>query len=125
MEVIIILYAIIGVLAGFVGGLIGIGGAIIIIPALTMFAGFSQKMAQGTSLFLLLPPIGIVAARNYYKNGNVDIKAAIVMAICFIVASYFGAKLAIYLPSDVLKKIFGIVLLFVAVLAWRKGKKNV
>jgi uncharacterized protein len=105
---------VIGIITGVMAGMLGIGGAIIMIPALVYFMGFSQQMAQGTSLAVMLPPIGIIAAYNYYKAGQVDIKFAIILAVCFLVGSYFGSKLALSLPQAVLKKIFGVLLLFVA-----------
>jgi uncharacterized membrane protein YfcA len=105
---------IIGIITGIMAGMLGIGGAIIMIPALVYFMGFSQQMAQGTSLAVMLPPIGIIAAYNYYKAGQVDIKFAIILAICFLVGSYFGSKLALSLPQPVLKKVFGVLLLLVA-----------
>jgi uncharacterized protein len=104
----------IGILTGAMAGMLGIGGAIIMIPALVFFMGFSQQMAQGTSLAVMLPPVGIIAAYNYYKAGQVNIKFAIILALCFLVGSYFGSKLALNLPQPLLKKIFGVVLLLVA-----------
>jgi uncharacterized membrane protein YfcA len=76
--------------------------------------GFSQQMAQGTSLAVMLPPIGIFAAYNYWKAGQVNIKFALILALAFIVGSYFGSKFALNLPQTLLKKIFGILLLLVA-----------
>jgi uncharacterized protein len=105
----------IGILTGAMAGMLGIGGAIIMIPALVYFMGFNQYMAQGTSLAVMLPPIGIIAAYNYYKAGQVNIKFAIILATAFLVGSYFGSKYALILPQPVLKKIFGILLLAVAV----------
>ena len=105
----------IGIVTGAMAGMLGIGGAIIMIPALVFFMGFSQQIAQGTSLAVMLPPIGIIAAYNYYKAGQVDIKFAIVLAAAFLVGSYFGSKLALNLPQAALKKIFGVLLLLVAV----------
>jgi uncharacterized membrane protein YfcA len=104
----------IGILTGIMAGMLGIGGAIIMIPALVFFMGFSQQAAQGTSLAVMLPPIGIIAAYNYYKAGQVNIKFAIILAVCFLVGSYFGSKLALTLPQPLLKKIFGVLLLLVA-----------
>jgi hypothetical protein len=95
-------------------GMLGIGGAIIMIPALVFLLGISQQSAQGTSLAVMLPPVGIIAAYNYYKAGHVNIKFAIILAVCFLVGSYFGSKLALNLPQSVLKKIFGVLLLLVA-----------
>ena len=105
---------VIGIITGVMAGMLGIGGAIIMIPALVYFMGFSQQLAQGTSLAVMLPPVGILATYNYYKAGQVDIRFAIILAVCFLVGSYFGSKLALSLPQSVLKKIFGVLLLFVA-----------
>jgi uncharacterized protein len=104
----------IGIVTGAMAGMLGIGGAIIMIPALVFFLGFSQQMAQGTSLAVMLPPIGIIAAYNYYKAGQVNIKYALILAGCFLIGSYFGSKLALNLPQATLKKIFGVLLLLVA-----------
>jgi len=111
----LLLLIVIGIITGFMAGMLGIGGAIIMIPALVFFMGFSQQMAQGTSLAVMLPPIGILAAYNYYKAGQVDIKFAIILAVCFLIGSYFGSKAALNIPQPVLKKIFGVLLLLVAV----------
>jgi len=105
----------IGIITGVMAGMLGIGGAIIMIPALVYFMGFSQQMAQGTSLAVMLPPIGILAAYNYYKAGHVDIKFALILAGAFLIGSYFGSKYALTLPQATLKKIFGVLLLLVAV----------
>lgn len=104
----------IGIFTGVMAGMLGIGGAIIMIPALVFFMGFSQQMAQGTSLAVMLPPIGIFAAYNYWKAGQVNIKFALILALAFIVGSYFGSKVALNIPQAVLKKIFGILLILVA-----------
>jgi len=104
----------IGILTGVLAGMLGIGGAIIMIPALVFFLGFSQQAAQGTSLAVMLPPIGIIAAYNYYKAGEVNFKYALIIAVAFIIGSYFGSKLALNLPQALLKKIFGVLLLLVA-----------
>jgi uncharacterized protein len=104
----------IGILTGFMAGMLGIGGAIIMIPALVFLLGISQQTAQGTSLAVMLPPIGIIAAYNYYKAGQVNITFAIILAIFFLIGSYFGSKIALTLPQALLKKIFGVLLLLVA-----------
>ena len=104
----------IGIITGFTAGMLGIGGAIIMIPALVFFMGFSQQTAQGTSLAVMLPPIGIIAAYNYYKAGEVNFKFAMILAVAFLFGSYFGSKLALDLPQPLLKKIFGVLLLLVA-----------
>lgn len=105
---------VIGIITGLMAGMLGIGGAIIMVPALVYIMGLSQQSAQGTSLAVMLPPIGIIAAWNYYKAGHVNIKFALVLALFFIVGSYFGSKISLSLPANVLKKIFGILLLAVA-----------
>lgn len=105
----------IGIVTGFMAGLLGIGGAIIMTPALVFLIGFSQTNAQGTSLAVMLPPIGIIAAYNYYKAGHVNIKFAIILAVCFLVGSWFGSKIAVDIPQQTLKKIFGILLLLVSI----------
>ncbi len=111
----LLILIVIGIITGVMAGMLGIGGAIIMIPALVYFMGFSQQMAQGTSLAVMLPPIGILAAYNYYKAGQVDLKVAIILAICFLAGSYFGSKWAVTIPQPILKKIFGVLLLLVAI----------
>jgi uncharacterized membrane protein YfcA len=111
---VLLILIVIGVVTGITAGMLGIGGAIIMIPALVFFLGFSQQMAQGTSLAVMLPPIGIIAAYNYYKAGQVNLKFAMIVAVAFIVGSYFGSKLALNIPQSLLKKIFGVLLLLVA-----------
>ena len=111
----LIMLLIIGVITGIAAGMLGIGGAIIMIPALVFIMGLSQQTAQGTSLAVMLPPIGVFAAYNYWKAGQVDIKFALILAVTFIIGSYFGSKWALNLPQVVLKKVFGILLLIVAI----------
>jgi uncharacterized membrane protein YfcA len=112
---VIITLVIIGLITGALSGMLGIGGAIIMVPALVYILGLGQQAAQGTSLAVMLPPIGIIAAYNYYKAGQVNIKFALILAAFFIAGSYFGSKLSLTLPENVLKKIFGILLLAVAI----------
>lgn len=111
---IILPYILLGLVAGILSGLIGIGGGIIIIPVLVFIFGFSQHMAQGTTLALLVPPIGLLAALMYYKQGYVDVKVALYICIGFIAGSFFGAKFAMGLSGAVLEKIFGVALLIIA-----------
>jgi uncharacterized membrane protein YfcA len=113
ISMLMILIAI-GIVAGAMAGMLGIGGAIIMIPALVYFMGISQQMAQGTSLAVMLPPIGILAAYNYYKAGHVDIKFALILAVTFLIGSYFGSRFALTLPQATLRKVFGVLLLLVA-----------
>jgi uncharacterized membrane protein YfcA len=110
----LLILIVIGIITGFMAGMLGIGGAIIMIPALVFLLGISQQTAQGTSLAVMLPPIGILAAYNYYKAGQVNIKFALILAAFFLVGSYFGSKLALDIPQAMLKKIFGVLLLLVA-----------
>ncbi len=110
----LILILAIGIITGIVAGMFGIGGAIIMVPALVFVMGFGQHMAQGTSLAVMLPPIGIIAAWNYWKAGQVNIKFALILAAAFLIGSYFGSKFALNIPQNVLKKLFGVLLLLVA-----------
>lgn len=104
-----------GVIAGMLSSIVGIGGGIVIVPVLVFVFAMSQKMAQGTSLAMLLPPIGLFAVLNYYKSGYIDVKVAAILIVSFIVGSYFGSKLALNIEEALLKKIFGVVLMLVAV----------
>jgi hypothetical protein len=110
----IIILVIIGLMTGVFGGMFGIGGAIIMIPALVYFLGVDQHTAQGTSIAIMLPPIGLFAAYNYYKAGQVNIWYAIIIAFAFMVGGYFGSMIAVKLPENLMKKIFGILLILVA-----------
>jgi uncharacterized membrane protein YfcA len=109
-----ILYLLLGLVAGVFSGLIGIGGGVIIVPALIYLFGFEQHLAQGTTLALLVPPIGILAAWTYYKQGFVDVKVAALVALGFFIGGLLGARIAVGLPQPVLRKIFGIALLFIS-----------
>jgi uncharacterized protein len=104
----------IGLGAGVFGGLFGIGGGLIMIPALVFFLGLDQHTAQGTSLAVMLPPIGILAAYNYYKAGQVDIWYAVIIAVTFILGGYIGSKIALDLPEQLMKKLFGVFLILYA-----------
>jgi uncharacterized membrane protein YfcA len=110
----ILILIIIGIAAGILGGLIGVGGGIIIVPSLVYFLSFSQKSAQGTSLGLLLLPVGIFGVLQYYKQGYVDFKVVSIIAIGFLAGSYFGSKIALSVPQETVKKIFAIMLLLIA-----------
>jgi uncharacterized membrane protein YfcA len=114
----VVLIAVIGAAAGLLGGLLGLGGAIIIIPALVMLLGYSQQMAQGTALIMMVLPVGALAAFQYYQKGFVDVKTALIMAVFFFVGGYFGANFATSIPQDVLKKVFAVVLVSIALNLW-------
>jgi uncharacterized membrane protein YfcA len=105
----IIIMASIGLLGGFVSGAFGIGGGIIIVPALVFLAGLSQHQAQGTSLAMMLAPIGILAVLNYYKSGYVNIKFAVILMLAFLLGSYFGSKMAIHIEGKFLRQSFGVL----------------
>ena len=110
----IILYLLLGLFAGIISGLIGIGGGIIIVPALVYLFGLTQHQAQGTTLALLVPPIGLLAAWTYYKHGYVNLTIAGFVCIGFFVGGLLGAKIAVGLSNVILRRIFGIALLLVS-----------
>ena len=110
-----IILIVIGLLAGILSGLVGVGGGILMIPLLIIFLGSTQHQAQGTALFAMLPPIGILAAMNYYKEGFVKWEYAAVIALTFVVGGYFGSKLSISLPAQTVRKVFGVIMLIGAI----------
>ena len=110
----ILILIVIGLAAGTLSGLVGVGGGIIIVPALVFFLGFSQQAAQGTSLGLLLLPAGILAVINYYKQGFIDLKVVGIMCAAFVLGGWVGSKLALSLSQEVVKKTFAIVLFYTA-----------
>ena len=101
-------FVIIGMIGGFTSGLFGIGGGLVIVPALIYWAGFSHHQATGTSLAVLLPPIGLAATLEYYRHGNVNIHAAMILAATMFVGSWFGAHAANRLSGPHLRLIFGV-----------------
>ena len=111
----LILLLIIGFLAGMLGGFVGVGGGLIIVPALVFFLGMSQFQAQGTSLAMMLPPIGILAVLNYAKGGNLNWKYAMILAGAFIIGGYFGSKLTLSLSPSTVKKAFSILMVVAAI----------
>ena len=112
----------IGLFIGVLVGLLGIGGGILVVPALVHLVGMDQHLAQGTSLFILLFPLGLGAAFVYWKKGLVDVQAGIVCALGFLVGGYFGGLLAVGIPSNVLRSLFGLFMIFSAVMLWRQTK---
>lgn len=109
------LYLLLGLITGIFSGLIGIGGAIIIIPTLVLFFGLSQHMAQGTTLALMVPPIGLLAAWTYYRAGFVDLKIAALICAGFFFGGLIGARFATEISDQLLRKIFGVVLLLASI----------
>ncbi len=119
-TIIFILLAV-GLLAGFLSGMVGIGGGIIIVPVLVYFLDFTQHQAQGTTLFMFLLPIGILGVMNYHKQGYVDYKTALIICSTFVFGSYFGSKLAISVDQKTIKQIFGVVIILLGakMLFWK------
>ena len=123
---IVLILILIGLFAGMLSGLIGVGGGIIVVPALVFFLGFSQHEAQGTSLGLLLLPVGILAVLNYYKQGYIDIKVVAIMCLAFVVGGWLGSKISLALPQEIVKKIFAVILIYTAfrMLGWDTAIMN-
>ncbi len=113
MNTIIILLCL-GLVAGVLSGLVGVGGGFIIVPALIYFVGFSQHTAQGTVLFMFTMPFGILGVYNYYQEGYVNWKTALIIGSTFIIGSFFGSKLAISLDQNLVRKIFGTIIFLVS-----------
>ncbi len=107
-------YVILGVIAGVFGGLFGIGGGIILIPALVFIFGLTQHQAQGTTLAIMIPPIGLLAAMRYYSGGNVKLDIAGFICLGFFIGGFFSANMVQDIPDILLKKLFGFFLLFVS-----------
>ncbi len=122
----ILIVILIGIFAGMLGGLVGVGGGLIIVPSLIYFLGFSQHAAQGTSLGLILLPVGILGVLQYYKQGNVDFRVVAILAVGFLIGSFFGSKIALSLPQETVKKIFAIFMIIMAIkmLFFDKGKEQ-
>jgi len=118
----IFLIVLLSLAVGVLVGLLGIGGGVVLVPALVYLLHYDQHMAQGTSLLILLPPIGLGALREYWKNDQVDLRAGIYCALGFLVGGYGGGKMAVPMPSNVLKAVFGCFLMMSAVLLWRKTR---
>ena len=112
-QVLILLF--IGLLAGLLAGTLGVGGGLVIVPALVFILGLTQHQAQGTSLAMMLAPIGLLAALNYFREGYVNIKFAVILAVAFIVGAWLGSYISINLTGITLKRIFGILMLIVGI----------
>lgn len=113
----LVLLILIGLFAGAMSGFVGIGGGVIIVPALVYIIGLSQHEAQGTSLILMLPPIGILAVMNYYKAGQINsttIWYGVIIAIAFILGGYFGSRISLKLNANVVKLVFGVLMLYIS-----------
>lgn len=110
----IIILICIGFAAGAFSGMFGIGGGLIMVPAMVFFLAMSQQSAQGTSLGVLVIPVAAVAAFNYYREGALNIKYALVIALSFVVGGYFGSKLSLGMSELMLKRLFGVLMLIMA-----------
>src|SRR5271166_2176182 len=110
-----------GLLVGTLVGLLGIGGGVVLVPAMVYLLHYDQHLAQGTSLFILLPPLGLGALRGYWKNGQVDLRAGIYCAIGCLLGGYVGGRIAVPMSSRDLQGVFGFFLMLSAVLLWRKN----
>ncbi len=116
----ILILLLVGLLAGVLSGMVGVGGGLIIVPALVFILGYSQLQAQGTSLGVLLLPAGLLAVINYYQKGYVDLKVVLILAAGFLVGGWLGSKISLSMPETIVKKIFaafmilaGIKMLFI------------
>jgi uncharacterized protein len=112
-----------GIVAGILVGLLGIGGGIVLVPAMVHLLHMDQHLAQGTSLFILLPPIGLGALRQYWKAGNVDLRAGILCAAGMILGAWLGGRFAVPMSTQMLKGLFGGFLMLSAVLLWLKASR--
>lgn len=110
----LLILACIGLAAGMFSGLFGIGGGLVMVPAMVFFLGMSQHSAQGTSLGVLVIPVAAVAAFNYYKEGHIDVRFALVIALSFMIGGYFGSKLSLGISKLLLKRVFGVLMLLMA-----------
>ncbi len=104
----------VGIVGGTLAGLLGIGGAIIVVPVLVFLFGFDQKLAQGTTLAMLIPPVGLLAVWQYYQQNAVNLKVAAILCVGMFVGGYFGGYIATHLPSEILRKVFGVALILIA-----------
>jgi len=104
----------IGLFSGMLGGMVGIGGGIVIVPALIYFLGFSQLNAQGTSLALIMFPVGVLGVINYYKQGHIDFNIVFILAVGFVIGSFLGSKFAMNIPQAFVKKSFAMLMIVIA-----------
>ncbi len=111
----IVVLVLIGLFAGIASGFVGVGGGIVIVPALVYMLGLSQHNAQGTSLLIMLPPVGILAVMNYYKAGELNISYGIVIACTMVLGGWIGSKLALKISPATVKLVFGVIMLYVAI----------
>ncbi len=111
----LIILIVVGILSGMLAGIFGVGGAIIVIPALVFILGLSQHDAQGTSLAFMLPPVGILATWNYWKAGHVNWKMALILSLTFVLGAYLGSVFSINISDKTLRRLFGALMLVIAI----------
>ena len=111
----LLILIVVGILSGMLAGVFGVGGAIIVIPALVFILGLSQHDAQGTSLAFMLPPVGILATWNYWKAGHVNWKMALVLSLTFIIGAYLGSQFSINISDKTLRRMFGVLMMVIAI----------
>jgi len=120
----IIVLILVGLMAGLMSGFVGIGGGVVIVPALIYFLQLNQMQAQGITLAVLVMPVGILGVMNYYKAGHVNFNYALLIAVGFIVGSYFGSRSALKLPEYKIKFFFALLMLYMAIsMLWKSGMK--
>jgi hypothetical protein len=120
----IVVILVLGLAVGVLVGLLGIGGGVVLVPAMVYLLKMDQHLAQGTSLFILLPPVGLGALKEYWKQGQVDLRAGIFCALGMLVGALLGSRIAIPMASRNLKGLFGCFLMLAALLLWRKTQKQ-
>ena len=111
----IILLLLIGLVSGIFGGMLGIGGGVIMIPALVFLFGMSQQTAQGTSLAVMLPPIGLLAVLNYYKAGQLNLKYAMIISAAFLIGGYFGSMISLNIPENIMRRLFAVLMIVISI----------
>lgn len=120
----LIILILVGLMAGVLSGFVGIGGGVVIVPALIYFLSLNQLQAQGVTLAVLVMPVGILGVMNYYKAGNVNFNYSLIIAAGFVIGSYFGSKYALRLPDYKVKFIFALLMIYMGVtMLWKSGVK--
>ena len=119
-----LIYVLVGLVVGILVGFMGIGGGVVLVPAMVYLLHMDQHTSQGTSLFMQLPPLGLGALLMYWRKGQVDLRAGVICALGIFLGGYFGSKMAIRLSSKDLRELFGVFLIVAAVLLWRKPESR-
>jgi uncharacterized membrane protein YfcA len=120
----LLILVLVGLFAGALSGFVGVGGGIIIVPAMIYFMNMNQMQAQGVSLALLMLPVGVLGVMNYYKAGHIQFNYVFIIAVGFVLGNYFGSKYALRVPEHKIKFLFSLLMLYVAVqMLWKSGAK--